>query len=364
MAPRFDPYHKLLGIPPRDQPPNYYRLLGIELFEADVEVIEAAAERQMAYLQGIATGPHMAESQSLLNEVARAKVCLLNPERKSKYDNSLRVQSPNRTVRMAVAGVSCMAVASLAIFAAVVSLLDFDDRIPEPNMVRPAPSDRSFANAVERPSSQPKQRHKVISNSQSAENSQNPKNTSSQQHAGNATSPPVIRVQPRAVSTEGNANHSDVVYLTDLQEMSVEFWEYQPNWGFSKHGIIKAPKGETDSKIILEGKESPNGIFCHPKTNGISSLKYDIADMGFKSFQSNVGIADLRKYGPHTPCTFEVYGDGKLLWKSEPVRIWGKAQECKNLNINGVRELELRVRCPGDASFAMAVWCEPRLLKK
>lgn len=30
----FDPYHKWLGIPPEEQPPHYYRLLGIKLFES------------------------------------------------------------------------------------------------------------------------------------------------------------------------------------------------------------------------------------------------------------------------------------------------------------------------------------------
>ena len=30
----FDAYHEWLGIPPKDQPPNHYRLLGIELFES------------------------------------------------------------------------------------------------------------------------------------------------------------------------------------------------------------------------------------------------------------------------------------------------------------------------------------------
>jgi hypothetical protein len=28
-----DPYDEWLGIPPKDQPPNHYRLLGLELFE-------------------------------------------------------------------------------------------------------------------------------------------------------------------------------------------------------------------------------------------------------------------------------------------------------------------------------------------
>ncbi len=43
--PPFDPYHKWLGIPAKDQPANHYRLLGLDLFEADAEVIESAAMR-------------------------------------------------------------------------------------------------------------------------------------------------------------------------------------------------------------------------------------------------------------------------------------------------------------------------------
>ena len=32
MDEQFDPYHKWLGIPPEEQPPNYYRLLGVALW--------------------------------------------------------------------------------------------------------------------------------------------------------------------------------------------------------------------------------------------------------------------------------------------------------------------------------------------
>ena len=38
----FDPYYKWLGIPPGEQPPNHYRLLGVSLFEPDADVIDAA----------------------------------------------------------------------------------------------------------------------------------------------------------------------------------------------------------------------------------------------------------------------------------------------------------------------------------
>jgi hypothetical protein len=86
----FDPYHKWLGIPPKDQPPNHYRLLGVDLFESDPDVIDAAANRQMAYLQGCATGPLVALSQRLLNEIAAARLCLLTAAKKAAYDDRLK----------------------------------------------------------------------------------------------------------------------------------------------------------------------------------------------------------------------------------------------------------------------------------
>jgi hypothetical protein len=88
----FDPYHKWLGIPPKDQPPHHYRLLGIGLFESDAEVIEAAADKHMTYIRGCATGPHVTHSQKLLNEIAAARLCLLKAEKKKAYDAALKAQ--------------------------------------------------------------------------------------------------------------------------------------------------------------------------------------------------------------------------------------------------------------------------------
>jgi hypothetical protein len=90
MSDVFDPYHKWLGIPPADQPPNLYRLLGLSLFEDDPEVIQAAAERQMAHVRKYQLGQHSQTSQKILNEIAAAKICLLKPEQRSAYDSELR----------------------------------------------------------------------------------------------------------------------------------------------------------------------------------------------------------------------------------------------------------------------------------
>lgn len=47
----FDPYHRWLGISRKDQPANHYRLLAIDLFESDAEVIRDAAEQRMAHIR-------------------------------------------------------------------------------------------------------------------------------------------------------------------------------------------------------------------------------------------------------------------------------------------------------------------------
>lgn len=102
----FDPYYKWLGIPPKDQPPNLYRLLGIDLFEADLEVIDTAANKQMAHLQSCATGPHVAASQKLLNEIASARLCLLAPAKKTKYDKELnsKIDSSSQDEQSKISG--------------------------------------------------------------------------------------------------------------------------------------------------------------------------------------------------------------------------------------------------------------------
>lgn len=83
-------YHQWFGIPPKDQPPNAYRLLGIELFETDPQVIEAAAEQRMLLLRARQYGPHSAQSQQMMNEVSRALRTLLTESARASYDDELR----------------------------------------------------------------------------------------------------------------------------------------------------------------------------------------------------------------------------------------------------------------------------------
>ena len=94
LQPEFDGYHKWLGIPPEEQPPTLYRLLGLQQFESDVDVIDSAADRQMAHLRTFQTGPQQALATQLLNQVASARISLCNPERKAHYDAVLKSAAP------------------------------------------------------------------------------------------------------------------------------------------------------------------------------------------------------------------------------------------------------------------------------
>lgn len=89
MSEAFNPYLKWLGIPADEQPADFYRLLGINRFTDDAEVIQNAADRQMAHLRNFQMGDKAKLSQRLLNEIAAAKICLLDDARRAEYDSEL-----------------------------------------------------------------------------------------------------------------------------------------------------------------------------------------------------------------------------------------------------------------------------------
>ena len=90
----FDPYRKWLGIPSHEQPPNHYRLLGIGLFESDPDVIASAADRQMSHVRSFLSGQYAGMAQFVLNELAAARMCLLDPQQKAQYDLWLQQAMP------------------------------------------------------------------------------------------------------------------------------------------------------------------------------------------------------------------------------------------------------------------------------
>lgn len=91
---KFDPYQNWLGIQHSNHPVDYYQLLGLKRFETDLVVIEAAVARRFAFMQDVAQeSQHVEATRKILNEIALARLCLTDTEKRSKYDQQLATQT-------------------------------------------------------------------------------------------------------------------------------------------------------------------------------------------------------------------------------------------------------------------------------
>ncbi len=86
----FDPYHKWLGIRGGGTPPNHFRLLGLELWESDEDVIRDTAARQINHLRSFRHGRHHEFYERLLDEMLTARDTLLKPELRAEYESRLK----------------------------------------------------------------------------------------------------------------------------------------------------------------------------------------------------------------------------------------------------------------------------------
>jgi len=145
-------------------------------------------------------------------------------------------------------------------------------------------------------------------------------------------------------------------YLTDMQEFDVKMGP----WGFGKHGVIGTV---VYSEIRLGTQAFPHGLGMVPPAKGYSSVKYRLE----KKYDTFVSAAMIDGHGGQvkaavSPLVFGVAGDGKLLWRSAPVRLAEKVQGCR-INVRRVDVLELRVYCPGAYEGAHAAWLDPYVLE-
>ncbi|MGI6402166.1 MAG: hypothetical protein ACOX0A_08675 [Thermoguttaceae bacterium] len=86
---KIDVYKDWLKIEATNRPLNYYQLLKFNNFVDDPKVIRERYRQLNAYVRKFATGEYINESQELLNELAKAMLCLTDAARKEEYDLSL-----------------------------------------------------------------------------------------------------------------------------------------------------------------------------------------------------------------------------------------------------------------------------------
>jgi hypothetical protein len=139
-----------------------------------------------------------------------------------------------------------------------------------------------------------------------------------------------------------------------LKPSATEYWPFRPP---------PNPDGTQSGDVIrVGGKISEHGIFMHPPAapGAAAAISYQL-DSSFSTFRTGVSIND----GPRdttSPSTFEVYADGRLVWRSKPVRSQADFDKCE-VSVKGVQLLRIAVTCAGPPRGAHAVWLEPTLIR-
>jgi hypothetical protein len=173
--------------------------------------------------------------------------------------------------------------------------------------------------------------------------------------------------QLAAPLTKADSSNREEQYLSDMEAFDVKVSEGR----FANKGSLGYRAGNPQSdRILVKGKQSPNGISMHGISNDHAVAKYRLGNTA-RTFIASVALNDSAGGAGQppgvgkipSPLHFQVLGDGKVLWKSKPVDTARKVQECE-VDVSGIDVLELHVVCPGDYTNAQAVWLEPRALLK
>jgi hypothetical protein len=80
-------------------------------------------------------------------------------------------------------------------------------------------------------------------------------------------------------------------------------------------------------EIKIDGAVYAHSLFLHPPSNGESHITYNVTGQE-GVFDAKVGLGDDVGTIP-TPLTFELVGDGRVLWQSAPVQSSRKLQTCR-----------------------------------
>ncbi len=146
-----------------------------------------------------------------------------------------------------------------------------------------------------------------------------------------------------------------VVYLDDLAEKSYV--------GLDR--LHKPGRNTDDAALFAKTFPSTSPVhtlMMHPlpatQSPDLTSRAVYELPAAFSRFQGRVRVRSISR---SQPIFAEVWGDGKLLWKSEdlvPRKVGGVSVD---IGVHGVRELALVARAEKDVDSANTLWIEPRL---
>jgi hypothetical protein len=120
-------------------------------------------------------------------------------------------------------------------------------------------------------------------------------------------------------------------------------------WGGAR--ADSAPYGQ---KLQVARKTYSSGIGI------LVNSRLEVRNQGYRRFTAQVGVDDSATDKTHA-VTFTVYGDGKRLAASRPLK-WGMAAEAMEVDVTGVKFVELVARSVATQNEALSVtWGEAAL---
>jgi hypothetical protein len=120
-------------------------------------------------------------------------------------------------------------------------------------------------------------------------------------------------------------------------------------WGGAR--ADSAPYGQT-LQVARQTYQSGIGI--------LANSRLEVRNQGFRRFATKVGVDDSATDKTHT-VTFSVYGDGKRLAETRPLK-WGMPAEPIDVDVSGIKVVELVARSAASENEALPVtWGEAAL---
>ncbi|HSL22442.1 MAG TPA: NPCBM/NEW2 domain-containing protein [Vicinamibacterales bacterium] len=145
----------------------------------------------------------------------------------------------------------------------------------------------------------------------------------------------------------------DAVHLSDLEPAVAR------HLGGNSWRMIGRDRSTDGGPLRSAGRTFEKGLGTH----STSEIRYEIAG-AFARFLALAAIDDEVRPQKPNEARFEVWGDGRLLWKSEAIRS-GEAPVPIEADVTGVRDLTLKVLPGSDGSGSdHADWLDARLIKQ
>lgn len=145
------------------------------------------------------------------------------------------------------------------------------------------------------------------------------------------------------------------VFLSDLEPVEIQ------GGTFGNQGQI----GSTNKVYaVVGGRRSLKGLIRGASRNGeYCQVTYRLGKR-YRLLNTAVALNDTAREWPSWSFRFSIFGDGRLLWESQPVRKYSDTQQCE-ISVAGVDLLQLGFIIQGMVADhgGPVVWVDPRLTR-